>query len=36
MNAEVDALVQFGMTYIGMSATPRRIWQAIQAARNPN
>jgi len=36
MNAVVDALAQFGITHIDMPATPHRIWQAIQAARNAN
>jgi carbon-monoxide dehydrogenase large subunit len=36
MNAVVDALAQFGITHIDMPATPHRIWQAIQAARNTN
>lgn len=34
MNALVDALSDFGITHIDMPATPHRIWQAIQAARN--
>jgi carbon-monoxide dehydrogenase large subunit len=33
MNAVVDALTEFGISHIDMSATPYRIWQAIQAAR---
>jgi len=33
MNAVVDALSEFGITHIDMPATPNRIWQAIQAAR---
>lgn len=33
MNAVVDALSAFGITHIDMPATPHRIWQAIQAAR---
>jgi carbon-monoxide dehydrogenase large subunit len=34
MNAVVDALSEFGITHIDMPATPHRIWQAIQAARD--
>ena len=34
MNALVDALSEFGITHIDMPATPHRIWQAIQAARD--
>jgi carbon-monoxide dehydrogenase large subunit len=34
MNAVVDALAEFGIMHIDMPATPHRIWQAIQAARN--
>ncbi|HVC58931.1 MAG TPA: xanthine dehydrogenase family protein molybdopterin-binding subunit [Acetobacteraceae bacterium] len=34
MNAVVDALAEFGIAHIDMPATPHRIWQAIQAARN--
>ena len=32
MNALVDALRPLGITHIDMSATPQRIWSAIQAA----
>ena len=34
MNAVVDALTEFGITHIDMPATPRRVWEAIQAARS--
>jgi aerobic carbon-monoxide dehydrogenase large subunit len=34
MNALVDALSEFGITHIDMPATPLRIWQAIQEARD--
>jgi carbon-monoxide dehydrogenase large subunit len=34
INAIVDALSEFGVTHIEMPATPFRIWQAIQAAKN--
>ncbi|MDH7795605.1 MULTISPECIES: xanthine dehydrogenase family protein molybdopterin-binding subunit [unclassified Beijerinckia] len=33
INAIVDALADFGVTHIEMPATPQRIWQAIQAAK---
>ncbi len=33
MNAVVDALKPLGITHIDMPATPERVWQAIQAAR---
>ena len=34
INAIVDALTEFGVTHIDMPATPERVWQAIQDARN--
>jgi CO/xanthine dehydrogenase Mo-binding subunit len=34
MNAVVDALAEYGIRHINMPATPFRVWQAIQAARN--
>jgi carbon-monoxide dehydrogenase large subunit len=34
MNAVVDALSGFGIAHIDMPATPHRIWQAIQTARD--
>jgi carbon-monoxide dehydrogenase large subunit len=34
INAIVDALAEFGVTHIDMPATPERVWQAIQDARN--
>jgi len=34
MNAVVDALSEYGIRHIDMPATPLRVWQAIQAARN--
>ena len=34
MNAVVDALSEYGIRHIDMPATPHRVWQAIQAARN--
>ncbi|MCW5771706.1 MAG: xanthine dehydrogenase family protein molybdopterin-binding subunit [Rhodospirillaceae bacterium] len=33
INALVDALAPFGIRHIDMPATPRAIWEAIQAAR---
>lgn len=33
MNAILDALSEFGVTYLEMPATPPRIWEAIQNAR---
>jgi len=33
MNALVDALSEYGIRHIDMPATPERVWQAIQAAR---
>ena len=33
MNAVVDALSQYGIRHIDMPATPYRVWQAIQTAR---
>jgi carbon-monoxide dehydrogenase large subunit len=33
INALVDALAEFGVTHIDMPATPERVWQAIQDAR---
>jgi aerobic carbon-monoxide dehydrogenase large subunit len=35
MSAVVDALSPLGITHLDMSATPERIWRAIQAARRP-
>lgn len=34
INAVVDALRPLGIDHIDMPATPQRIWQAIEAARN--
>jgi aerobic carbon-monoxide dehydrogenase large subunit len=34
MNAVVDALSDYGIRHMDMPATPPRIWQAIQAAKN--
>jgi carbon-monoxide dehydrogenase large subunit len=34
INAIVDALSELGVTHVEMPATPFRIWQAIQAAKN--
>ncbi|MBS0640083.1 MAG: xanthine dehydrogenase family protein molybdopterin-binding subunit [Acetobacteraceae bacterium] len=34
MNALVDALSVYGIKHIDMPATPQRVWEAIQAARN--
>jgi carbon-monoxide dehydrogenase large subunit len=33
MNAVVDALSPYGIMHLDMPATPQRVWQAIQAAR---
>jgi carbon-monoxide dehydrogenase large subunit len=33
MNAVVDALSAYGIRHIDMPATPRRVWEAIQAAK---
>lgn len=33
INAIVDALSEFGVTHIEMPATPQRVWQAIEAAK---
>ena len=33
MNAVADALAQLGVRHIDMPATPARVWEAIQAAR---
>jgi carbon-monoxide dehydrogenase large subunit len=33
MNAVVDALSEFGITHLDMPASPQRVWQAIEAAR---
>ena len=33
MNAVVDALSPLGITHMDMPASPRRVWQAIQAAK---
>ncbi len=35
MNAVVDALAEYGITHIDMPASPRRVWEAIAAARKP-
>jgi carbon-monoxide dehydrogenase large subunit len=34
MNAITNALAQVGVTHIDMPATPERVWQAIQAAKD--
>jgi carbon-monoxide dehydrogenase large subunit len=34
MNAVVDALSVYGIKHIDMPATPQRVWQAIQKAKN--
>jgi aerobic carbon-monoxide dehydrogenase large subunit len=31
----VDALAPYGITHLDMPATPQRIWDAIQVARQP-
>jgi carbon-monoxide dehydrogenase large subunit len=33
MNAVVDALSVYGIRHIDMPATPKRVWEAIQAAK---
>jgi carbon-monoxide dehydrogenase large subunit len=33
MNAVVDALSAYGIKHIDMPATPQRVWQAIQNAK---
>jgi carbon-monoxide dehydrogenase large subunit len=33
LNALVDALSEYGIRHIEMPATPARIWQAIQDAK---
>jgi carbon-monoxide dehydrogenase large subunit len=33
MNAVVDALSAYGIKHIDMPATPQRVWQAIQDAK---
>ncbi len=33
INAIVDALSEFGVSHIEMPATPQRVWQAIEAAK---
>lgn len=35
INAVLDALSVVGVTHIDMPATPRRVWEAIQAAARP-
>ena len=35
VSAVVDALSTYGVTHLDMPATPQRIWQAIQTARQP-
>ena len=35
VNAVVDALSHEGVTHIDMPASPMRVWQALQQARNP-
>jgi CO/xanthine dehydrogenase Mo-binding subunit len=35
INAVVDALSHEGVTHIDMPASPARVWQALQQARNP-
>ena len=34
VNAVIDALAHEGVTHIDMPATPWKVWQAIQNARN--
>jgi carbon-monoxide dehydrogenase large subunit len=34
MNAVVDALSVYGVRHMDMPATPSRIWQAIQDAKD--
>jgi carbon-monoxide dehydrogenase large subunit len=33
INAVVDALAEYGVTHIDMSATPERVWRAIQSSQ---
>jgi len=33
MNAVADALSEYGIRHIDMPATPKRVWDAIQAAK---
>jgi carbon-monoxide dehydrogenase large subunit len=35
MNAVIDALSPYGITHLDMPATSQRIWDAIQASRQP-
>jgi carbon-monoxide dehydrogenase large subunit len=35
MSAVVDALSPYGITHLDVPATPQRIWDAIQASRQP-
>jgi carbon-monoxide dehydrogenase large subunit len=34
MNAILDALRPRGVKHLDMPATPRRVWEALQAARS--
>ncbi|CAN5891566.1 hypothetical protein BH18ACT11_BH18ACT11_17760 [soil metagenome] len=34
INAVIDALSPFGVTHIDMPASPMRVWETIQAAKN--
>ncbi len=34
INAVIDALAPFGVTHIDMPASPMRVWETIQAAKN--
>jgi aerobic carbon-monoxide dehydrogenase large subunit len=34
-NAVIDAVSHLGVQNIDMPATPQRVWEAIQAARQP-
>jgi carbon-monoxide dehydrogenase large subunit len=34
INAVIDALRPFGVTHIDMPASPMRVWETIQAAKN--
>ena len=34
INAVVDALWDFGVRHVEMPATPQKVWQAIQDAKN--
>jgi carbon-monoxide dehydrogenase large subunit len=36
MNAICDALAVYGVPHIDMPATPRRVWEAIEAAKLAN